>query len=459
MSYQYKFSKPKNATNEVDGSDLKYNTFEFTSCIMLLEPRLQEYVTKKIFYKKNNINMEYSLENEYHITRDDLELIRRTFTCAKKNERHANSNSNYEKCGVKNVNVKLSSRKPTRLDVSCNPVTDQRDWKQVSDVKPMKFIDDNDFSKFSIMNNYPDPLIPVITLGNSRQSATSTNNIDAANYLRPTKAGQCNNAYVTSQPGAANTPFDFKDSNYRDMPKRAQQETRECLSESVQYVNAPLKYSNAYPSSKVSRVELPCDRALQTNDRFSSTKSGIVHPQQNVFMPNSGTFVVENFKPMKKEETSDKPVRCVKPYQFSSNPCLVQHDPRYCSNANMPDKHDFQKNLNENNFDLCTKRVVPNIKNNHCYTDQYLNTAFYKAIPFMGNGAGIGDMDIASSLRNSEATRTSRQKKEGDSMLDRFDYLDRDFQDPTHIVMDGPRGGCDSRQTDKMVRRNSYKII
>ena len=112
----------------------------------------------------------------------------------------------------------------------------------------------------------------------------------------------------------------------------------------------------------------------------------------------------------------------------------------------------------QSKFDTCLKTVFPN-QLDKCYTDQYLNTSFYKAIPFMGNGSGIGDLDMANSLRNGEATRTSRHKKGGDAMLDRFEFLDRDIQDPEHIVMDGYRGGYDSRQTDKLVRRNSYKVI
>jgi len=112
----------------------------------------------------------------------------------------------------------------------------------------------------------------------------------------------------------------------------------------------------------------------------------------------------------------------------------------------------------QSQFDLCTKSVFPN-QPDKCYSDQFLNTAFFKAIPFMGNGSGIGDLNMASTLRNGESTRTSKHKKESDVMLDRFELLDRDFQDPTHIVMDGYRGGYDSRQTDKLVRRDCYKVI
>lgn len=40
-----------------------------------LEPRLQEYITKKKYYKKNNIKPDVSLEKEYNITKGDVRLM------------------------------------------------------------------------------------------------------------------------------------------------------------------------------------------------------------------------------------------------------------------------------------------------------------------------------------------------------------------------------------------------
>ena len=40
--------------------------------IMLLEPRLMEYIGKKKFYKENDIQPAVPLETEYQITKNDI---------------------------------------------------------------------------------------------------------------------------------------------------------------------------------------------------------------------------------------------------------------------------------------------------------------------------------------------------------------------------------------------------
>jgi hypothetical protein len=54
---------------------------EFDTCDenIMFDPRLQEYMKKKIYYKKNNINPCISLELEYNITHEDLEKIKKYY--------------------------------------------------------------------------------------------------------------------------------------------------------------------------------------------------------------------------------------------------------------------------------------------------------------------------------------------------------------------------------------------
>lgn len=55
-----------------------------------LDPRLQEYISKKRFYKDNNINTFITLEQEYHITPGDMEKIR-TYRKKQKQQEKVNS--------------------------------------------------------------------------------------------------------------------------------------------------------------------------------------------------------------------------------------------------------------------------------------------------------------------------------------------------------------------------------
>src|SRR5690349_15473154 len=64
-----------NFTNIVPGSESTRNTMMCDGNIML-EPRLQEYLRKKQYYKANDIEPMISLEKEYQITQTDIKLLR-----------------------------------------------------------------------------------------------------------------------------------------------------------------------------------------------------------------------------------------------------------------------------------------------------------------------------------------------------------------------------------------------
>jgi len=112
----------------------------------------------------------------------------------------------------------------------------------------------------------------------------------------------------------------------------------------------------------------------------------------------------------------------------------------------------------ESNMDLCYKVNIPGGRNNSCYTDEYLNTGFYLAVPYMGSGHGQGDICVESDMRSGELTRF-KNKKTGGYLLDRFEELDRDIQDPQHIVLPFPRGGIDARAIDKWTKKDAQYII
>lgn len=55
---------------------------------MNIDPRLHQYIKKKIYYKKHNINVAVPLEQEYRITDDDKKVIQ-SYIHFRKNEKHA----------------------------------------------------------------------------------------------------------------------------------------------------------------------------------------------------------------------------------------------------------------------------------------------------------------------------------------------------------------------------------
>jgi hypothetical protein len=86
---------------------------------------------------------------------------------------------------------------------------------------------------------------------------------------------------------------------------------------------------------------------------------------------------------------------------------------------------------------------------------QTQKTGFYYNNRDVGPGRGFGNLNISTEIRNGDASRNEtkeyREKQEGQQMFDyQFQYLDRNFQDPNHIVMSIPRGGVQTRKQNQL---------
>ena len=86
---------------------------------------------------------------------------------------------------------------------------------------------------------------------------------------------------------------------------------------------------------------------------------------------------------------------------------------------------------------------------------QTQKTGFYYNNRDTGPGRGFGNLNISNEIRNGDPSRNDtkeyRDKQEGQQMFDyKFQYLDRNFQDPNHIVMPIPRGGVQTRKQNQL---------
>jgi hypothetical protein len=108
-------------------------------------------------------------------------------------------------------------------------------------------------------------------------------------------------------------------------------------------------------------------------------------------------------------------------------------------------------------MDLRYKYVIPR-QRARCNRDDDLSYAFYQAVPYMGQGSGLGDVDMSTLMKQGTATNF-KARKLGGITIDRFETLPRDMQDPDHIVLPFPRGGIDTRHLDKYARRHSKHIV
>jgi len=382
---------PKNSSRETNyynefilGIDV--NTIEGTKKMMTLPPRLQEYIKKKSFYQKNNINVEYPLEKTYNVTQKDMALIKKLFS---KSQNSSSGGTNQSPFGLSST---------------------------------------NDNSNESLIEDNPKGLCASRT-GNNFQAIGVNNfqpNYSSLNH--PLRTPKCKQT----------EPYACRRNPVRSIDyKLANRQNNYCLTPAKSLIKQNINNIDSASS------ELSLSDAHYLN-----------YPQQAIQNNNSWKKVLDQ-KPMKFIEDNNYSRFAIG--DVGNN--VGSHTNRDYIDNDMRPMSCSRKVSSESQFDLCTKNVFPNQRLDKCYSDVTLNTAFYKAIPFMGNGSGIGDMDTGTALRSGISTRGSRQKKESDAMLDRFEFLDRDMQDPQHIIMDGYRGGYDSRQTDKLVRRNYYKVI
>ncbi len=104
-------------------------------------------------------------------------------------------------------------------------------------------------------------------------------------------------------------------------------------------------------------------------------------------------------------------------------------------------------NLNDN---------APTSLTNDNATTNHTNDNFYYTNKNIGAGRGFGNLEISNEIRYGDASRANtkeyKEEKESKQIFEyQFQYLDKNFQDPEHIVMPIPRGGEITRKQNQLV--------
>jgi hypothetical protein len=126
-------------------------------------------------------------------------------------------------------------------------------------------------------------------------------------------------------------------------------------------------------------------------------------------------------------------------------------------------KYNFENNcLNQmsNIIDIESELLTPFInKKDKNYKTNDIN--FYYTAGAIGPGKGFGNMQVSNQMRFGIAGRTDtkefKQSKESEQLIDfKYQYLNKNYQDPKHIVMSIPRGGASTRKQNQL--QINYKI-
>jgi len=125
--------------SNIYNSDKEYNKVENMLCDgnIMIEPRIQEYIKKKKFYKQNNLHTSVNIENEFQITKKDKAIIKKILNGKtniynnKKNDNEIKRKNRYfpsSKNGIRDdhrVPKLKNTKKIDRYDVS-NHYADKR---------------------------------------------------------------------------------------------------------------------------------------------------------------------------------------------------------------------------------------------------------------------------------------------------------------------------------------------
>jgi len=89
-------------------------------------------------------------------------------------------------------------------------------------------------------------------------------------------------------------------------------------------------------------------------------------------------------------------------------------------------------------------------------TTNHINDNFYYTNKNIGAGRGFGNLEVSNEIRYGDASRANtkeyKEEKESKQIFEyQFQYLDKNFQDPEHIVMPIPRGGEITRKQNQLV--------
>jgi hypothetical protein len=486
---------PEDTSNKVDFStELDYGEMKFNNCLMYLEPRLQEYVKRKEYYTKNSITPSIGLEESYGISKSDLIKIKKLSSC--KNEKNCGlvqtsitqRTLGRPKCGNVTTSqfVKREGDKFKIHDRGMGKPIFPRKTNRLSQIQPISINTQDSTVKSKSpsceqfravpLQTYSDNITPGATFA-FENSDIAYRGISNVNRTVPDWRSDENNSntkytsdfVVQDSPQYPNVMISPNDGATSDLFVQSNtfynsRTPQYCSSGSVAPAKTT-KYSDNYNNS-------PAACSLSSINGSSSCNS---YKNNRVFTNDN----FNNFNQYYKKQDPEKDWKQVfeqKPMKYR----LLDHFSPTIKNfpgVNQEPRNINQHEINQDTFlrpsyvdqdtsgisreshmDTCYKIVLPGGRNNSCYTDEYLNTSFYLTVPYMGSGAGQGNVSLESEMKDGQLTRF-KQKKTGGEPLDRFFDLDRDIQDPGHIVLPFPRGGVDTRAIDKWAKKDAQYVV
>ena len=397
---------------------MSYNfaTPSFEKNQMSLEPRLQEYMNKKKFYKQNNIEPGIPIEQEFQITKEDRRLLRS----------YLNGNTDiYKKYDVVYNQLERKSQSKTkrrqyfpsrefRDDPRVPEIQKSEDTRNILPVNRGMFVPENTGRYYDEplgmggmgkamldSRDFPEFIYDEKTQNNS----VPGENFDSVNYKKPIPIdgrgfNQNHDQFYPTidpkiDPGREKRGHDKYNSQFRIPPDPYVREVD----------NDP---RNKYIISDL--------REPSVNKQKSDQYMG--YDNRNNYM-NYNT--IGDYE-MRQDETRTK--------QFDQIP-------RYSSASDM---------------DLDNKVVIPNLKT----TSRDLDYSDYRLETYFGQDQNTRNPDLENELVRGMPSSRAHNRSYGyrNPSENYFQYLEEDFQNPDNTVMGFPRGGEATRLDNKKLSKN-----
>ena len=364
-----------------------------------LEPRLQEYVTKKETYRKYNINPVVPLEVEYGITQEDKKKIKM----------------------MKKTGGQL-------FEDACNPIYHENISNASLDSANML---DNQFSnKGFLSDNIKDEKFDKMLKKHEK--------IRQKDEMRRERILENQEKNVHQLSGwLGNNNNDIIDSRYFSNDSNKSRYNDNQFNNISQYDNEITNYNseNTYKPSKPT-INKP---AITKERTFTKAKDDFYNP----YLVNHHND--KNYAP-----------------QIAYKQRLHQDDTVIDNQVNDNDIDNIIGNYDSYrkqvqpkfqmtaDFDLEHKRNIPFVSSNG---KKDINTSSYKTMPFMGYDTDAKNVNDETELRCGMPLRTHKSYGYSNPFENQFQYISNDIQNPEHTVLPFPRGGYGTRQYN----RESYK--
>jgi len=416
---------------------------------IMLEPRLQEFIKKKRFYRKNNIKPCIKPEAEFQITRADKLRIK-AFLKGRKDIYTPKFNKKVELKFTKKPSKQYFPSKAYRNSDNRVPILASQDKNKNVPNMGMFALEQGE-SYYHGQINKDNPLMDTRDM--------NVNNIKKNQFMWDNGGFKLNDSRFDPRTDPRMFPgyeeFNKHESQFRIDPKERKYYKKKLFN----------KHSNHF--DKLPDMKCPQNKNIGTNYSCSVNSNQFSfdrHPSDNKFKDNRNDYVISdlgyNAEDMNKYHGINKMSSNYSTINSNDSKMYAKND-RLIENFDEVFKNDKRYgNLNsevysqKSEMDTELKIVIPTIKSKK----DSLNTAAYQAMPYIGNGTGPGpsNAELESTMILGMPTRTQKSYGYRNPYENYFQYVDEDFVNPDNSVMNFPRSGIATRNFNKTEARRTH---